>query len=168
MSENRLWRLADELAAELDEFLKLKAEIAEVQSRFETRDPDTFEIRAIGTILHDVYQGAEGLCYRIAKEIDRRVPTEANWHRSLLDQMGKSITKTRPAVVQTQTINLLENYRTFRHRFRNIYGFNLDWMQMKPLLDNAPSVIDVFANDIEQFVAFLRLMVNEDEPPPDK
>jgi len=167
MSENQIWRLADELVTELDEFLKLKTEIAEAQSRFETRNPDTFELRAIGTILHDVYQGAENICYRIAKEIDRRVPTGTNWHRSLLDQMSKSITKTRPAVVQAQTVILLEKYRTFRHRFRNIYGFNLDWMQMKPLLDNAPSVIDGFASDIDQFVAFLRLMTGEDEPPPE-
>ena len=161
MSENRLWRLADELAAELNEFHKLKVEIAEVQSRFSTLDPDSFDLRAMGSILHDVFQGAESIFQRIAKEIDRGVPIGADWHRSLLDNMAQPLLKTRPAVIQSETAALLEEYRRFRHRFRNIYGSHLDWTQMKPLLDNATSTIDTFTVDIEQFIAFLRLMTDD-------
>ncbi len=168
MSESRLWRLADELAAELNEYLNLKDEIAEAQSRLGTRKPDPFELRALGSLLHDTYQGAESICRRIAKEIDRRVPTEANWHRLLLDQIAEPLPKTRPAVIQPQTAALLDRYRRFRHRFRHIYGFKLDWTQMKPLLDDASSTIDTFAADIEQFIAFLRLMTGDDEPHPGK
>jgi hypothetical protein len=158
MSENRLQRLADDLAAELDEYQQLKTEITKAQTRIGTHEPDSFELRAIGSILHDVYSGAEGICQHIAKEIDRQVPVGPNWHRDLLDQMTQPLPKTRPVVVQSETATLLEKYRAFRHIFRNIYGPKLEWTQMKPLLDNAVSAIDVFANDIEQFIAFLRLM----------
>ncbi len=164
MSENRLWRLADELAAELKEFLKLKDEIAEAQSRFSAREPSAFERRGLGSILHDVYQSAEGVFQRIAKEIDRGVPIGENWHRLLLDKMANPITKTRPAVIQPETAAMLDEYRRFRHRFRNLYGFKLDWTQMKPLLGNATSTIDTFTADIKQFIAFLRMMSDNNEP----
>lgn len=164
MSENRSWRLADELTAELNEFLNITAEIADAQSRLGTREPDTFELRALGSILHDIYNGAESICHHIAKEIDRRLPTGANWHRDLLDQMTKPIPKTRPPVIQSETAGLLENYRGLRHVVRHIYGFKLDWVHMKPLLDDAPTTIEAFAADVEQFIAFLRLMTSDSEP----
>ena len=100
MNENRLWRLADELTAELDEFLKLKDEISQAQTRFAGQEPDPFEVRALGSILHDVYQGAEGMFQRIAKEIDRHIPIGESWHRQLLDIMAEPLPKTRPAIIQ--------------------------------------------------------------------
>ena len=163
MSENRLQRLTDDLAAQLNEYQQLKTEVANAQARVGTHEPDSFELRAIGSILHDVYHGAEGICQDIAKEIDRRVPVGANWHRDLLDQMTQPLVKTRPVVVQPETAGLLEKYRAFRHVFRNIYGPKLDWTQMKPLLDNATPTIDTFAADIEQFIAFLHLMTSDDK-----
>jgi hypothetical protein len=165
MSEKRLQRLADDLAAELNEYQQLKSEIANAQARI-THEPDSFELRAIGSILHDVYNGAEGICQHVAKEIDRRTPVGANWHRDLIEQMAQPFTKTRPAVIQTETAALLEKYRAFRHIFRNIYGPKLDWIQMKPLLDNAATTIDTFAADVEQFIAFLNLMTNDEEGKP--
>jgi hypothetical protein len=161
MSENRLQRLADDLAVELSEYQQLKSEIANAQARV-MHKPDSFELRAIGSILHDVYNGAEGICQHVAKEIDRRVPVGANWHRDLIEQMAQSFTKTRPAVIQVETAALLEKYRAFRHIFRNIYGPKLDWVQMKPLLDNAATTIDAFIADVEQFIAFLNLMTNDE------
>jgi uncharacterized protein YutE (UPF0331/DUF86 family) len=163
VSENRLWRLADELTAELNEFLNIKAEVADAQSRLGTREPDTFELRALGSILHDIYNGAESICRHIATEIDRRLPTGANWHRDLLNQMTKQILKTRPSVIQSETASLLENYRSFRHVARHVYGFKLDWVQMKPLLDNALTTIEAFTTDVERFIAFLRLMTSDSE-----
>ena len=158
MSENWLLRLADELAAELHDFLTIRVEIKEAQSRITTQEPDSFELRAIGSILHDVYQNAENILQRIAKAIDQKQPVGEEWHRALLSQMTKPLTKTRPEVIQPETSTLLDEYRKFRHIFRNIYGFRLDWTQMKPLLDNAEYTIDLFATDIERFIAFLRMM----------
>lgn len=161
MSENRLQRLAENLAAELAEYLQLKTEISNAQVRVDRHEPDSFELRAIGSILHDVYSGAEGICQHVAKEIDRQLPVGANWHRELIEQMAQPLTKTRPAVIQAETAALLEKYRAFRHVFRNIYGPKLDWVQMKPLLDNAAATVDAFAADIEQFVTFLRMMTDD-------
>ena len=161
MSEDRLRRLADELTAELDEFLNIKAEIADAQARVAVCEPDTFELRAIGSILHDVYNGVESICRRIAKEIDRGLPTGASWHRDLLEGMTKPISKVRPEVVRPETASMLEGYLSFRHLVRNVYGFRLDWVQMKPLLENAVATVEAFAADVERFIAFLRLLTDE-------
>lgn len=163
MSGNRLQRLAEELTVELDEFQRLETDIAEAQSRIDEREPDTFELRALGGILHDLYNGAERICLHIAKEIDRRVPAGAAWHRDLLVQMTTSVLKARTAVLRTETEALLEDYRRFRHLVRHTYGFQLDWIAVKPLLDNASKTIEAFATDIKQFIAFLLTMANSDE-----
>lgn len=162
MSENRLWQLADELAAELNTYLRLKIEVVDAQTRIEGREPETYDLRAIGDMLKDVYHGAESICKRVATEIDRYVPEGGSSHRELLDQISQ-LTSTRPAVIQAETKESLEVYRGFRHVFRNVYGFELDWERMKLLLDNAPAVIDAFAADIEQFIAFLRLRSSDQE-----
>jgi hypothetical protein len=112
--------------------------------------------------LHDVYRGAEGICRRIAKEFDQQLPVGESWHRLLLDQMTHPIPKARPPILQADTANTLDEYRKFRHVVRNIYGLELNWPQMKPLLDNANATIDTFAADIQKFIAFLRMMSDSD------
>jgi hypothetical protein len=37
---------------------------------------------------------------------------------------------------------------------------------MKPLLDNAATTINTFAADVEQFIAFLNLITNDEESKP--
>ncbi len=81
MSAISLQRPADELAAQLSELLQLKAELLDAQARIGLHEPDSFALRALGSMLHDLYNGVEGMCNRIAKEIDRHVPTGGNWHR---------------------------------------------------------------------------------------
>jgi len=164
VGEKRLQRLAEELAAELNEFLVIKAEIVDAQARLGTRDPDPFELRALGSILHDVYNGAEGICHRVAREIDQQLPTGSTWHRDLLEQITVAIPQVRPPVIQPETVARLERYRGFRHVVRHIYGSSLDWVQLKPLLGDAITTIDAFATDIEQFIAFLRLMAGNNLP----
>lgn len=162
MNAKQLQRLADELSPRLKEFQEIETQIAEARSRLGSREPDTFDLYAVGGILHDVYQGAESICRHIAKEIDRQVPAGAASHRELLDQMTRPIPQTRPAVIQPGTAKLLHEYRKFRHVARHTYGFKFDWALIKPLLDNADEAIAAFVADIEQFITFC-LMTSSDK-----
>ena len=157
--------LADDLADLLRQYTKLKIEVAKAQSRIQGHEPDSFELYAIGAILHDMYHGAENICRRVAKELDQKLPARESWHRLLLDQMTNPL-DIRPPVIQLKTAQQLDEYRKFRHVVRNIYSFDLDWSRMKPLLDNAESTMDIFVSDLEQFIAFLRLMSENDETDP--
>lgn len=161
MSENRLQRLADRLETELNEFLKITTGIIDTQSRFTPGEPDFVELRALGSLLHDLYNGAERIFSLIAKEVDRQPQIGASSHRMLLDQMAAPISKVRREVIQPNTFEMLQEYLAFRHLVRNIYGFNLAWERMQPLVDNAIPAIEATTADIQRFIALLRMRATD-------
>jgi hypothetical protein len=140
-----------------------RSEIRAVQARFDTHQPDPLEIRGVGAILHDIYQGAESICELITNKFDTRFSQSGSYHRELLYSVTQPLLGVRPEILQAKTASALDEYLRFRHRFRKNYGFYLDWLQMKHLLNDAPPVIDAFAADIQQFIAFLRLMGDDRE-----
>ena len=162
MKETRFWRLAEKLIFELDDYSKLKIEILEAQSRIGERQPDSFELRALGAILHDVYHGAEGIFGHIAKEVDGYVPTGDASHRDLLEQVAEAVPDSKPPVIRPRTKQLLDNYRSFRHKFRHVYGFKLDWGRIEPLWTEANLTIDTFVEDIRRFIALLQMGNEQD------
>jgi len=59
---------------------------------------------------------------------------------------------TRPAVISKKTFELLNEYRGFRHIFRNVYGFNLTSERMEYLLSIFPKTVDNIKSDTKNFV----------------
>jgi hypothetical protein len=73
-----------------------------------------------------IYTGCERVMTRIATEVDGvKIPKSENWHRALLDRMRQDF-PGRVAVITEVTYRQLDKMRAFRHRQRNIYGFDLD------------------------------------------
>jgi uncharacterized protein YutE (UPF0331/DUF86 family) len=113
--------------------------------------------------LHDVYQGAESICKRIARDLDGYVPGSGSSHSDLLDQMANPFPGKRSVKgIEIETKRKLDDYRGFRHVFAHTYGFELKWEKMKPLLDAANPTINAFAEDIRKFIAFLRMISDQD------
>lgn len=160
MAEKRLRSLIAELESDIELYKHLQAEINNAQHRLNRIEPDTFEFRAVASLLHDVYRGAESMFLRIAKNVDEDTPSGASWHRDLLDQIERPIPQVRPPVLQSETATSLERYLSFRHVQRHIYGFELDWPLMEPLLFDAPAIIDRVVDDVAQFVAFLTSVID--------
>lgn len=157
MSESLL-QLADELTAALAEFAKVQQIIREANERIGDPPPDTFEMYALGGILHDLYHGMKGICLRAVKQIDQQEPIGSSWHRDLIDSVSHPVPNLRPAIISQETAELLEQYRGFRHRFRHNYGYELSWLKLAPLWRDAHAMIEKFIRDVEQFIAFLRMM----------
>lgn len=153
-----LLQLADELTAASIEFSKIQQIVQDANERMGEPPPDTFEMYALGGILHDLYHGMEGICLRVVKQIDQQEPIGSSWHRDLIDAVSHPAPNLRPAVISQETAELLEQYRGFRHRFRHNYGFELSWLKLAPLWRDASAMIETFVNDIEQFTNFLRMM----------
>lgn len=160
MNKN-LAQLALQLTEALIEFKKLEDIVAEAQSRTKETEPTAYDLMAIGSVLHSLYQGMENILKRIVREIDVNNPiTSANWHRELVEMTAQEIPDVRPKVLEPETKEAAFLYLAFRHAFRNLYGFELEWGRMKPLLDDAPAMMERFSTDIERFVAFLEMMAN--------
>ncbi|MBI3183705.1 MAG: hypothetical protein HYZ28_16325 [Myxococcales bacterium] len=130
-------------------------------SDFATQEPPLRELRGIGDIVHDFYTGAERIFEKIAPELNGGVPAGHAWHRELLENMTLDLPSVRPPVLGRATAAALEEFLRFRHRFRNLYGFELEWRKLKPLVEAMPGVWALVRSDLERFLAFLDAAAKE-------
>jgi hypothetical protein len=70
--------------------------------------------------------------------------------------MTMPIEGVRPAVVSPELAADLDDYLSFRHVFRNIYGFELRGDRIMYLSARFGGVAERFRNEIGAFVGFLR------------
>ncbi len=120
------------------ELLNLEKLVVELKTITRMRElkVDSVRVRACASILHDFYSGIEKIFINIAREIDQAVPKGEGWHRQLLEQMILDIPVKRPAVIDAELAAQLQQYLSFRHRFRNLYGYELEWGKMEDLINN--------------------------------
>ena len=111
--------------------------------------------RAKGSILHDFYNGVERIFELITENINGKTTLNGQWHKRLLYQMTAEIKDIRPIVISNNLAAELDEYLSFRHLFRNIYGFELDSNRLDVLIENFPSVISKFENEIMEFISKL-------------
>jgi len=121
---------------------------------------DQFTLRAIESVLHDFYTSIENMFKIIAKQIDNTIPTDADWHLELIQQMATNISGIRPAAISNKTLQLINEYRGFRHIFRNIYGFNLIAERIERLLDILKPTIESLEKDINEFSNSMNVLLS--------
>jgi len=117
--------MISEIGKEIDNLEALRKEMNEIESR-----DSIISRRAIGSILHDFYNCCERVFKRIAVEINSGCEDTEKWHKVLLFKMTIPIKDVRPAVVSEELAAELDEYLSFRHLFRNIYGFELKGQRM--------------------------------------
>ncbi|HHY91938.1 MAG TPA: hypothetical protein GX511_01195 [Firmicutes bacterium] len=154
------------IAAELNNIAALEEELA-AHGLLATTPPDkspafpsgdSFQLRALGSVLHDFYVAVENIFETIAREIDESLPSDPAWHVALLKQMTLVVPELRPAVIGKTTAAKLDQYRAFRHVFRNVYGFNLDSDRLRRLLTDLPSTLTALRNDLKAFQEQIRAL----------
>lgn len=101
--------------------------------------------------LADFYSGLESIFNRIAQHIDMNVPTGEKSHKSLLQQMAE-VRPMRSPIISKQTLVDLDRILKFRHRFRNIYIFELE---LEGVVENAQRVCDIQENLSTELNGFL-------------
>ena len=105
--------------------------------------------------LHGFYSGVEQIFEDIARTIDGGLPSGAEWHTSLLRQMTVEMGKLRPAVIEVETRQCLDEYRGFRHIVRNVYAFNLRPARLNELVNDTPNCLASLTSDLLAFADFL-------------
>ncbi len=148
-------RLKAEILREFKDIEHCHVELKELLAILENRKKSTFDLRAIGSILHDFYCGTERIFERIAKELNGGIPEGTDWHRQLLRDMTLDIKGVRPPVLSEELEKMLSEYLRFRHVFRNIYGFSLEWRFMEGLVEKLPFTLNTLKKDVEAFCVFL-------------
>ena len=142
--------LIAEIERELENLNELKREMKDTGSH------DSIIIRrSIGSILHDFYNCCERIFKNIAIEINGGYGDNEKWHKALLFKMTLSIKDTRPAVISEELAAELDEYLSFRHVFRNIYGFELKGERIDYLAKKFDRVVDRFIKETSKFLAFL-------------
>lgn len=153
------------LAAELDtEATRIDRTVTEGAVAFTALQADTHErlqLYGAAAILDTYYTGVEKAFSRIAMALDGGVPQGQAWHRQLLEDMAITIAEVRPAVLSAQTLRELEPFLGFRHRFRNLYLFDLEAQPLRSLLAGQPASWATLRADLVAFCAFLRRLADQ-------
>lgn len=148
--------LAGRIRKELDDLKKLtaRAQRAMDTAGRNPQDADLY-LDSAALNLHDVYSGFERIFKQIAATVDGNLPTNPEWHRDLLDQMGLDLPQVRPAVLTSRQIQFLEEYLRFRHVVRNVYTFSFDAERVGRLVKEMTVNIETLELELLTFADFL-------------
>jgi hypothetical protein len=159
MNKNKFRLLKTDLQNELNNLKNLEEELISIVKSLKN-DPNHIELRAIGSILHDSYCCIEKMFERIAIILDEDIPEGRDWHIQLLIRMSSEIEEIRPFVISKKLLTRLKEYLRFRHLFRNIYGFELEWEKIQNLTESIPELLNLYKHEISVFIKFLDSMQN--------
>lgn len=151
----RFVRLAAAVRSRRSQVAKIVDEARGAAADFAEDEPVLLALRGIGAILHDFYTGIEHIFETIAPELNGGLPAGESWHRELLTSMTLDLPGIRPALIRKETARLLDEFLRFRHLFRNLYGFELEWPRVRELLTRLPAVWSEVDTDLERFLEFL-------------
>jgi len=147
--------LAARILAELKELSVLVARIQEGWERSKLKSDDYY-LDGVALNLHGFYSGLERIFEKTASLIDGNVPSGANWHQELLNQMSIEVPGIRPAVISLELKELLEDYRGFRHVVRNVYTYHLNPEKIERLVTKISGVFQKADAELTAFAKFLQ------------
>lgn len=125
--------LIAELEGDFRELTRLQELNRRAWIRIEGGALDPLDWGALGFTLHSLYGVYENYFLRISKFFENNLPRET-WHKALVDKMALEIPPIRPALWEDPKITraALELLK-FRHRFRNLYGEDLDPLKSREI-----------------------------------
>jgi ABC-type transporter Mla subunit MlaD len=148
--------LAERIRKELDDLERLvaRANRAVSTAKKNPQDTDLF-LDSASLNLHDIYSGFERIFKQIAATVDGTVPTGAEWHREILEQMGLDLPRVRPPILTQEAIQSLDEYLRFRHVVRNVYTFSFDPERIGRLVKELDAVFEKVKQELSAFADFL-------------
>ena len=112
----------------------------------ERKEKTVIELAAIGTFLHNIYNGIENILKQILIANDVEIPRSATWHKDMLN-CAMSM-----RIISEKLSDELYEYMTFRHFFVHAYGFMLDEARLEELANRIPEVWSQFLLELEPFL----------------
>jgi hypothetical protein len=140
-----------EIKNELSRLHKLLDTYQTLFDHVQTENPSAVELLALAGILHTFYSGLENIFKRIAIEIDGGFAKTESWHMDLLVNMIVPTDK-RIAVISPELKRRLQFYLGFRHVFRGMYSYDLNWSKMKTLVIESKEILGLVEKELTDFM----------------
>lgn len=138
-------QLRDYCEAEFENIDKVMMELLSVV-KVKGDEFSIIELAAIGTFIHNFYNGVENILKRVLLYKQIEVKDTPTWHKDLLK------TSFENGIICADLYHHMSNYLSFRHFFVHAYGFSLNWEDMKPLVEGIDEALKRFKQEIYNFL----------------
>ena len=147
--------LISELEADIHKLDEIKRENDRGWERIRQGSTDSLDYAALGYTIHNVYCLLENYFLRTAKFFENNLDKDT-WHKDLLRRMAIEIEGVRPALLDETLMDELDEFRSFRHVFRNLYQTRIKPERVEMLQKKLPSVLIKLKESHTDFVTKLR------------
>jgi hypothetical protein len=153
--------LKADILKELENIKNLETELSKIEKmlRLPAEEVAHYDRGAIGYLLHSFYNGCENIFNSIARFFENDLGPQF-WHKDLLKRMNLEIPGIRPKLIDDELYHLFDDFRAFRHKFRHLYSFQLDWERECIVARKFPVTVKKFK---VQVTDFLKKMEQADE-----
>jgi hypothetical protein len=143
------------LVAELDSDMLLLDDLIKKNEkawrRIESGSVDELDWAALGYTIHNIYNLLEGYFLRISKFFENALDP-VTWHRDLIQRMTLDIEEVRPALLDRELVGRIDELRSFRHVFRNIYQSELDPKRVELVQQRLEATLSAFKKAHNEFI----------------
>jgi len=139
---------------EISRIEKLISDVEPLLKLCKLKEPDIIEISAAAQVLHSFYNGIESILILFFKYLNEKLPNDLKWHKTLFEMaFGNNSQNIR--IFGDEIKKDLEKCLLYRHFIRHSYSSELNWEQMKPMVnglnDTWNKVQAYFENFIEDY-----------------
>ncbi|MCK4485558.1 MAG: hypothetical protein KAU38_02215 [Desulfobacterales bacterium] len=154
--------LKADIRDELEKIQRLEDEFANVEEKIKLTPEEIsyYDRGAIGYLMHNFYNGCENIFRSIARFFENDLGPQT-WHKDLLKRMKLEISGFRPRVIDEELYRLLDDFRAFRHRFRHLYAFELDWERERHVAGKFRQTTVILRSQITYFLKVLDQIESE-------
>jgi hypothetical protein len=136
--------LRQELDGDFKEIMRIQELNRRAWDRIEAGAKDLLDYGALAYTIHTLYGVFENYFLRIAKFFENNLPSD-HWHKTLVERMALEIPGLRPALLPDDAVKKdVMQVLKFRHKFRHLYGEDLDSGQTSRVQEHLVRFLDVF------------------------
>jgi hypothetical protein len=154
------------LAAELDSDISILEDLAEknkrARQRIEGGRAEELDWAALGYTIHNIYNLMESYFLRISKFFENSLDP-LSWHKELIRHMTLEIEGLRPALLDRSLAARIDELRSFRHVFRNIYQTELDPKRVELVQRALDSTLSAFKKAHTEFIKKVKAVAEQVE-----
>ena len=143
------------LVAELDSDVSLLEDLTQKNNRawrrIEGGSDEELDWAALGYTIHNIYSLLESYFLRVSKFFENSLDPLSR-HRDLIQHMMLDIEGVRPAIFGRELAGRIDELRSFRHVFRNIYQSELDPKRVELVQQSLDSTLSAFTKAHREFI----------------